>query len=253
MKQAPEEARAASEKKAGLPNPSIPAPSIPAPSIPAPNIPAPSATSEAPAPGKFNIPAPSATTDANAKTEMVEAIQPVDPSAETQFGGSAVPTQPTPMVQTPTTAPAPAFVQPQEAPLMAKPEVSMATAPGTYQKGEVRDPLKTLLICLLTCGFGNMYMLLKWSDEVNGGLGEQKYNGVMILVIGMLTCGLYAIYQLWNMCNDVAEIQRRWGVEPEQEGMILFLMHLVYVGPMFFQRASTTHGKTAACPANPDR
>ena len=55
----------------------------------------------------------------------------------------------------------------------------MATAPGTYQKGEVRDPLKTLLTCLVTCGFGNMYMLLKWSDDVNGGLGEQKYNGVM--------------------------------------------------------------------------
>lgn len=110
------------------------------------------------------------------------------------------------------------------------------TAPGVYQKGEVRDPIKTLLICLLTCGLGNMYMLLKWAEDINGGLGEKKYDGMKILILGMLTCGLYAIFQLWNMCNDIEEIQRRWGVEPDQPGMNIFLLHFVYVGPMFFQK-----------------
>lgn len=125
----------------------------------------------------------------------------------------------------------------------------MATAPGAYSKGEVRDPLVTLAICLLTCGFGNLYMIMKWADEVNGGLGEQKYNGVMIVVLGMVTCGFYAIWQLWNMSNDVEEIQRRWGVEPDQTGMILFLLHFVYVGPMFFQKGLNNAWENGRMPA----
>lgn len=231
MKQAAEEARAA-ENKPQIPAPSIPAPSIPAPSIPAPNIPAPGAGSS------------------EAKTELTPAIEAsADPRGDTQSGGS-MSTQPTPMVEAPQSSPKPSFATQPESPLVAAHEAHMATsAPGTFRKGEVRDPIKTLLLCLFTCGFGNMYMILKWAEDVNGGLGEEKYNGIKILLIGMLTCGFYAIWQLWNMCNDVAEIQRKWGVEPDKDGTILFILHFVYVGPMFFQTGLNNAWENGRMPA----
>jgi len=264
MKQAAEDARAQADEaanklklpKAQLPSPSIPAPVIPPPAS-APHVPGPAQSGlDTPSSAGFSIPAPR--TSEEAKTEMLEPA--VNPLAATQLPGSMnqpsslVPesplTQPSPMVnETPATQQTPlveapqstqtpsSFAQQPPSSLVTKPEVSMATtAPGVYQRGEVRDPVKTLLICLLTCGFGNMYMLLKWAEDINGGLGEKKYDGMKILILGMLTCGLYAIFQLWNMCNDIEEIQRRWGVEPDQPGMNIFLLHFVYVGPMFFQK-----------------
>ncbi len=259
MKQAAEDARAqadAAAEKLKLPKAGLPAPSIPAPTS-APHVPAAAQSGlDTPSSAGFNIPAPKS--NSGAKTEMLEPT--VNPLAATQLPGSmtqptplAEPspatqpspmvsgtpaTQPSPMVDAPQSTPTPSsFAQPPQSSLMAKPEVSMATnAPGVYQKGEVRDPVKTLLICVLTCGLGQAYMLLKWAEDINGGLGEKKYDGMKILLIGMLTCGLYAIFQLWNMCNDIEEIQRRWGVEPDQPGMNIFLLHFVYVGPMFFQK-----------------
>lgn len=262
MKKAAEDARAeadAAAEKLKMPKPGLPAPSIPAPTAPAsnPHVPAPQSGLDTPSSAGFNIPAPNVNTEA--KTEMLEPA--VNPLAATQIPGSPSMTEPTPLVNeapatqpssmvsgTPAPQPSPQVEAPQstptpssfdqpQSPLMAKPEVSMATtAPGVYQKGEVRDPVKTLLICLLTCGIGNMYMLFKWAEDINGGIGEEKYNGMKILLLGMVTCGLYAMYELWNMSNDVEEIQRRWGVEPDQPGMNIFLLHFVYVGPMFLQK-----------------
>lgn len=105
------------------------------------------------------------------------------------------------------------------------------------QRGEVRNPVTVLILCLCTCGIYNLYWIYTILGEINGGLGREEFSPTKDLVLGLVTCGLYMLYVLWRVCEAVVELQKQWGVEPEMESTILFVLNFVYVGPMFIQKS----------------
>ncbi len=98
------------------------------------------------------------------------------------------------------------------------------------QRGEVRDPIMVVVLSMVTCGMYNLYWLYMAVEEVNKGLGEERFNFFKELAFSVLTCGIYAIYFYWQFSNAVAELQQRWGVQPGQEGPILFAL-MLFVPP----------------------
>ncbi len=96
------------------------------------------------------------------------------------------------------------------------------------QRGEVRDPIMVTVLSLVTCGIYNMYWLYMTIEEMNKGLGEERFNFFKEIGLSVITCGLYAFYFYWQFCNATAELQQRWGVQPAQEGAILFVLFLVF-------------------------
>lgn len=103
------------------------------------------------------------------------------------------------------------------------------------QRGEVRNPVMVLVLCMVTCGIYNIIWILAVMDELNKGLGREDYNGTKEVILLFVTCGLWGMWLLWRICNSVAELQESWGVQPQFDGTILFLLHFVYVGPYFVQ------------------
>jgi hypothetical protein len=43
---------------------------------------------------------------------------------------------------------------------------------------------------VLTLGLYNVYLLWAWSRELNGILGEERYNSVLVLLAGLVSCGM---------------------------------------------------------------
>lgn len=106
------------------------------------------------------------------------------------------------------------------------------------QRGEVRDPIMVTVLSLVTCGFYNMYWLYSVIEEVNKGLGEERFNFFKELGLSFITCGLYAFYFYWQFSNAIGEVQQRWGVKPTQEPTMIFILFIVFppIAPFLMQQ-----------------
>ena len=105
------------------------------------------------------------------------------------------------------------------------------------QRGEVRNPVTVLILIYVTCGIYGIVWMLGLCDDVNKGLGREEFNAVKEIGLSIVTCGMWALWFQWRMANAVVEVQKAWGVEPEMEATILFVLNFVYVGPLFIQKS----------------
>lgn len=104
------------------------------------------------------------------------------------------------------------------------------------QRGEVRNPVTVLILGFVTCGIYQIIWLNSVCSEINQGLGRDEFNFVKEFLLGIVTCGLWFIWFMWRLCEAVVELQKAWGVEPDMDQPILFVMNFLYVGPLFVQK-----------------
>ncbi len=104
------------------------------------------------------------------------------------------------------------------------------------QRGEVRDPVKTLIFGLLSCGIYQLYWLIQIAQELNAALGRDEFT-MKDVILSFVTCGIWGIFVMWRLSNAVVELQQKWGVQPVMDAPILFLMNLLYLGPFFIQQS----------------
>lgn len=105
------------------------------------------------------------------------------------------------------------------------------------QRGEVRNSIMVAVLVMVTCGIYAIIQMMAVMKEVNGGLGRQEYDVNKEIILTVVTCGMWGIWLLFRLSNSVVELQTAWGVKPQFDGLILFLLHFVYVGPYFMQEA----------------
>lgn len=106
------------------------------------------------------------------------------------------------------------------------------------QKGEVRNPVTVLLLCLFTCGiYAIYYLFFALAEDINQGLGREEFSSGKELVLTLVTCGAWGLWYQWRVAEAIVELQRSWGVEPEMDAPILFIMNFAQVGPLFMQKS----------------
>ncbi len=104
------------------------------------------------------------------------------------------------------------------------------------QRGEVRDPIMVLVLSLVTCGIYNIIWIFKTADEINKASGTEQFNMVKEILLTIVTCGIWGIWFQWRYAEAVVNLQKSWGVKPQMEAPILFLMAFVYLMPFFVQQ-----------------
>lgn len=103
------------------------------------------------------------------------------------------------------------------------------------QRGEVRNPIMVVVLPMLTCGIYGLIWFFQVCEDLNKGLGRQEFNAVKELALTFVTCGLWGYYFIWRICEAVVEVQKQWGVQPNMDAPILFVMSLIGIGPFFMQ------------------
>lgn len=104
------------------------------------------------------------------------------------------------------------------------------------KRGEVRDPIMVLILSLVTCGIYNIIWIFKTGEEINQASGFEQFNMVKELLLTFVTCGLWGLWFQWRFAEAVVNVQRNWGVKPQMEAPILFLMAFVSLMPFFVQQ-----------------
>jgi len=103
------------------------------------------------------------------------------------------------------------------------------------QRGEIRNPIMVLVLPMVTCGIYGIIWILGAIDDVNKGLGREEYNAMKEIGLSIVTCGIWAYWFMWRFSHSVVEVQNKWGVQPAMDAPILFVLSLFGIGPFFIQ------------------
>jgi len=111
-----------------------------------------------------------------------------------------------------------------------------APASGGGAKGKVENPTTVLILGLVTCGLYTIFWMWNRAKEMNAYLGKEVVNP-MFVVPGCL-CFPVVLYAEFLYCKNLPEMQKKAGIEPKDE----FVLHLVlmillpYVGSYLIQQ-----------------
>jgi hypothetical protein len=103
-----------------------------------------------------------------------------------------------------------------------------APASGGGGKGKVENPTTVLILGLVTCGLYTLYWMWLRVKEANDYLGKQAVNP-MFVVPGCL-CGPVYIYAIWLFVNALPEVQKKAGVEAKDEKILHVILMILLPG-----------------------
>ena len=101
------------------------------------------------------------------------------------------------------------------------PAPAPAGAAPAGTKGKVEDPKMVLILGLVTCGLYAIYWMWLRTKEINTYLGEQRINP-MFIIPGCI-CGPVVLYAMFLTCKALPDMQKKAGVEAKDE----FVLHLI--------------------------
>lgn len=71
-----------------------------------------------------------------------------------------------------------------------------------------RNIALSVVLSIVTCGIYGLYWMIKMNDEVNGLVGDTGApSGVMVVVLSLITCGIYNWFWLYKMGEKTDRIK----------------------------------------------
>ncbi|WXB11134.1 DUF4234 domain-containing protein [Pendulispora albinea] len=98
--------------------------------------------------------------------------------------------------------------------------------PGQHgPKGQVKNPTTELVLGLVTCGFYQMYWIIRVLSEMQAFLQRDEPSWIKLMGLSFITCGFYGLYwQITRLGALVQEVQFRAGVpNPQNHGWMYII------------------------------
>ena len=103
--------------------------------------------------------------------------------------------------------------------------------PNGPQYGNYRAPVKNrnialcVVLSIITCGIYGIYWLVCLVDDLNVASGRTgDTSGGMVFLLSLITCGIYGIYWLYIAGEKVAYIKQRNTGEVDSSSSVLYLI-----------------------------
>ena len=94
-----------------------------------------------------------------------------------------------------------------------------------------RSPVAVLLLSIVTCGIYALYLVYQIYCEVRDFRGDSTINPGLELVLSIVTCGIYEFYWFYKYGRLVFDMQQRVGVSaPNDLSLILLILPIFGFG-----------------------
>jgi phosphotransferase system glucose/maltose/N-acetylglucosamine-specific IIC component len=94
--------------------------------------------------------------------------------------------------------------------------------------GKTRDPVMVIVLSIITCGIYGLYWFYTTMVDLNGTLGEERLNPVLMLVVCII-CTPVLYYVLYKIDQGLAEVSQKEGIY-YKENFILWLLLVLLLG-----------------------
>ncbi len=115
---------------------------------------------------------------------------------------------------------------------LAEPAYMQPQTSGIITPGEKRDPLMVLILGLLTCGIYAVYWVYKTSSEIRDALGRADVNPVLDTVLTILTCFIWLIYLSYKYPQLLLQLQERAGQPRNDISLVSLILAIVGLTPI---------------------
>jgi Domain of unknown function (DUF4234)/zinc-ribbon domain len=105
---------------------------------------------------------------------------------------------------------------------------------GIMTPGEKRDPIMVLILGLVTCGIYMIYWIYTTSTEIKNALGREDINPVLDVVLSLVTCGIWLIYLSYRYPQLILELQDRARIPRNDISVISLILTIVGLSPVAF-------------------
>jgi hypothetical protein len=100
-------------------------------------------------------------------------------------------------------------------------------------KGTVRSPIAVILLSMVTCGIYGIYWFFKFTEEVNGGLGEKRISAGLYFFLSIICFPLYFVW-MYKLDQAIFEIRSRYGMPAKKNFVLWLVLMLLGVGSIVF-------------------
>lgn len=93
-----------------------------------------------------------------------------------------------------------------------------------------RNFIVVILLSIITCGLYGIYYWYKFTEDLNTlgrGDGQDSPNYIIVLILSSITCGIYGFYWYYKQGNRMQAIGQRNGIQINESGTTLLLWILV--------------------------
>lgn len=87
-----------------------------------------------------------------------------------------------------------------------------------------RNPVSVLLLSLVTCGIYSLYLIYQISKEVRDFRGDSSIDPGLELLLCIITCSLYEIYWYYKYGRLVFDMEQRVGVSGASDMSLILLL-----------------------------
>jgi hypothetical protein len=96
-------------------------------------------------------------------------------------------------------------------------------------KGTVRSPVMVVVLGLITCGIYMFYWIYKTSEEVQAYLGsnDSEMSPAVELLLCFVTCGLYYIYWIYKYSKLIYDAETRAKIPADDKAVLNLVLALV--------------------------
>lgn len=91
---------------------------------------------------------------------------------------------------------------------------------------ENRSLIMYILLTIITCGLYSLYFIYKLAEDVNvicADDGKQTTGLLLYLLLTLVTCGLYTFYWMYSLGNRLCQNAPRYGLTFQENGTTVLL------------------------------
>ena len=103
-------------------------------------------------------------------------------------------------------------------------------------KLQKRSIATCLILCLVTCGIYSIFWLYGIINDICDLKGEERTGGKDILLM-FLTCGLYGIYLMYKIGSSVDDLRYARGLSSGSNGILYLILNLMGLGIIVYALA----------------
>lgn len=93
-----------------------------------------------------------------------------------------------------------------------------------------RDAVQTLLLGIITCGIYYLYLIYQYSLEIDEICNDHRNNPGLDLLLCICTCGLYTIYWFYKVARQIEILQEDLGMHKNSISIICPLLTAFQLG-----------------------
>ncbi len=88
-----------------------------------------------------------------------------------------------------------------------------------------------ILLWIVTCGLYGIYWMIVVNNELNAAANRQgATSGGVAYLLGLITCGIYTLYWFYKMGENVDVIKTRAGIPSSSNGVLYLVLGLLGFG-----------------------